>query len=220
MNTFAAAPKRTLSKPWSCLLFAALVAAIIFVFVAAMPYFLGDAEKLSRYSNRKPWLLAHIGFGIVALLVGPFQLWLGFTQPRGLLHRRLGMVYLGAIAVSCVAAYYLAATTTVSFTFGFGLAGLATAWVVTNTLAMVAVKRRQYLQHQEWMVRSYVVTFGFVTFRIMFLLLNTLNVATVVERLNVASWFCWAVPLLICEGVIQGRKLRAATSPADAEDET
>ena len=110
--------------------------------------------------------------------------------------------------MSCVAAYYLAVTTAVSFTFGFGLGGFATAWVITCTLGIVAVKRRQFLQHQEWMIRSYVVTFAFVVFRMVMVFLTSLNVGTLVDRLNVASWFCWAVPLLVCEAVIQGRKVR------------
>ena len=201
-----ATPSRTLSKPWITLLVATLLAAFAFVLVAALPYFRGDVEKLARYDGKRTWVLVHIASGMVALLLGPFQLWLGFTRPRSALHHRLGMVYLGAISISCVAAYYLAFHTDVSFTFGFGLAGLATAWVITCSLAMMAVKRRQFLQHQEWMIRSYVVTFGFVSFRILVPLLTLLNVGTLIDRLNVASWFCWAAPLLICEAVIQGRK--------------
>ncbi len=205
MNSTATV-SRTLPKPWIALLVAAFVASLAFVVVAAFPYFRGDVEKLARYDGKRAWLLTHIAFGTVALLLGPFQLWLGFTRPRDVVHRRLGIVYLGAISISCVAAYYLAFQTDVSFTFGFGLAGLATAWVITCGMAMLAVKRRQFLQHQEWMIRGYVVTFGFVSFRVLMVLLTALNVGTLVDRLNVASWFCWAAPLLICEAVIQGRK--------------
>jgi hypothetical protein len=37
--------------------------------------------------------------------------------------------------------------------------------------------------------------------------LNAAAVGTVTERLTVCSWFCWAIPLLVCEAVFQGRKL-------------
>ena len=75
------------------------------------------------------------------------------------------MVYLGTVAISCLAAYYLAFNAAVSFTFGFGLVVLAMAWVLTGSLAVAAVMRRQFLQHQDWMIRTYVVTFAFVSFR-------------------------------------------------------
>lgn len=198
--------RRALPKRWLALLVAALLASLGFIIMAALPYFYGDEEQLARYDGRRTWLLVHIAAGMIALLLGPFQLWLGYTQPRNTLHRRLGMVYLGSIAVSCVAAYYLAFHTEVSFTFGFGLAGLATAWVITCSLAMLAVKRRQFVQHQEWMIRSYVVTFGFVVFRMLMVVLTVFNVGSMLDRLNTASWFCWAFPLLLCEAALQGRK--------------
>ena len=57
------------------------------------------------------------------------------------------------------------------------------------------------------MIRSYVVTTAFVTFRVFFLLLQNAGVGTLNEQLGAASWFCWAVPLLITEAWLQGRKI-------------
>jgi hypothetical protein len=59
------------------------------------------------------------------------------------------------------------------------------------------------------MIRSYVVTFAFVTFRALQGTLSAANVGTLPEQLAVASWFCWAVPLLITEAILQGRKIVA-----------
>ena len=52
-----------------------------------------------------------------------------------------------------------------------------------------------------------VVTTAFVTFRVFFLLLQNAGVGTLNEQLGAASWFCWAVPLLITEAWLQGRKI-------------
>lgn len=198
---------------WLVTLAAAFSGAVFFILVAAMPYLLGDADKLREYAGRQDWLIVHISAGMVALLLGPFQLWLGASQPTNRWHRNLGMLYLAAIGVSSVAAYYLAFNTQVSFTFGFGLVGLATAWLVTCTMAMMAVKQRSFLQHQEWMIRSYVVTFAFVTFRAMTIIMEKLEISSVIERVNVASWASWALPLLICEVVLQLRKFRVSKAP-------
>jgi hypothetical protein len=79
--------------------------------------------------------------------------------------------------------------------------------VVTTTLAVVAVRRGLIEQHREWMIRSYVVTFAFVVFRMLFGALQMTAIGTRTEQLAVSSWFCWAVPLLVTEAVLQGRKI-------------
>jgi Predicted membrane protein (DUF2306) len=93
--------------------------------------------------------------------------------------------------------------------FGAGLASLATAWILTTGLALAAIWRHLYEQHKEWMVRSYVVTTAFVSFRLLVTVLQAVGVGTAIERLTASSWFCWAVPLLITEALLQGRKIVA-----------
>jgi len=57
------------------------------------------------------------------------------------------------------------------------------------------------------MIRSYVVTLAFVNFRILAGILQGAGVGTLTEQLTAASWFCWAVPLLLAESILQGRKI-------------
>jgi hypothetical protein len=127
-------------------------------------------------------------------------------------HRRLGLAYVIAVATGSIAAFYLAAYTTLGWGFGAGITGLGIAWVATTALAVAAIRRGLVDQHREWMVRSYVLTFAFVTFRAMFKLLQAADVGTLPEQLAMASWFCWAVPLLIVEIVIHGRRIFGARS--------
>ena len=186
-----------------------LVAAVglVFVFDAALPYFSVTEAQFRWYWPRRYWLLLHVVTGIVALLSGPVQLWLGLARRHLGLHRALGTVYVASVGASAMAAYYLALHTDFGWGFGAGLAGLATAWLVTTGLALVAIRLRLHDQHKEWMVRSYVATTAFITFRALFAVLNAAAVGTLNERLTVCSWFCWAIPLLACEAVLQGRKL-------------
>ena len=190
------------------LLAVAMVLGLGFVAGFALPYFAGG-EELARYSGRQGWLFAHLAGGMVALLVGPGQLWLGQKRRRLNVHRRLGFVYMGSIAVSVTGAFYLATHTDLGWVFGAGLMGLAVAWIVTTGLAFAAVLRGQLHQHQEWMIRSYVVTFGFVFFRIFIGIAQATGIGTLQEQLTAASWFCWAAPLLATEAILQGRKIFA-----------
>jgi hypothetical protein len=88
--------------------------------------------------------------------------------------------------------------------------GLGIAWIVTTGLALVSIRRRLIAQHKEWMIRSYVMTFAFVNFRIVAGILQAGGVGTLQEQLTLASWVCWAVPLLITEAILQGRKIFAS----------
>jgi hypothetical protein len=189
------------------LLIAVLFIALAFVRDAALPYFALDHSQFRGYWPRRWWLLLHISTGMVALLSGPVQLWLGLTSARPELHRRIGITYVGSVAVSAVAGYYLAFNTTFGWVFGAGLAGLATAWLTTTGLALVAIRRHLIEQHKEWMIRSYVVTTAFITFRALSEVLKAAGVGTVSEQIAICSWFCWAVPLLVTEAILQGRKV-------------
>jgi hypothetical protein len=186
------------------------VIGLVFIAVAALPYFLSfTPDQFKFYWPRRWWLMVHISAGIVALLSGPVQLWFGLTDRRMQTHRKLGIVYMTSVGLSSVAAYYLSTHTDLGWVFGAGLFSLATAWLTTTGLAFVAIRRQLYDQHKEWMIRSYVVTTAFVSFRLLAAILDATHVGDLRDQLAVAAWFCWAVPLLITEAVLQGRKILA-----------
>ena len=93
----------------------------MFIVVAALPYraLLGLQDAAQRalqdfqfqYRPRRGWLLTHISAASIALLTGPVQLWLGLHNVKMDVHRRLGLVYLAAVAIGSVAAFGLALKT-------------------------------------------------------------------------------------------------------------
>ncbi len=199
------------SSHWirNLLLSLSLLIAIGFILLFAVPYFYGRGNASEAFvdSGRLSWLLAHIGTAMVALLIGPVQLWMGLSGKALPTHRVLGFIYISAIAISSITTYYLSVTTNLGWVFGAGLAGLSTAWVISTGLAFAAIRARNFDQHKEWMIRSYVVTFGFVFFRMFVGATEAASVGELSERLTAASWFCWSVPLLITEAILQGRKI-------------
>jgi hypothetical protein len=191
----------------AALLTLAGVAAIIFVGVGALPYFLSSAYGPPEYAPRRGWLLLHIAGGMTALLTGPVQLWLGLSDRGMAWHRKMGAGYITGVTIGSAAGYYLAFNTDFGWMFGAGLAGLATAWLTTTGLAFLAIKRSLLEQHKEWMIRSYVVTFAFVTFRVIFRTLQAEQIGTPAEQLAVSAWAAWALPLLFTEVILQARKI-------------
>src|SRR3954462_10700216 len=206
--TEASAPRRSLRGP-AVLIGVASVAALAFFAAAAAPYFLSSSYNAQQYAGRRGALLVHIVFGTIALFTGPVQLWLGIADRRMAVHRRLGLAYMGAVVVSATAAYVIALSPSAGWVFGSGLMGLATAWLITTGLAFLAIRRQLFEQHKEWMIRSYVVTFGFVFFRIGAVSLAALDPTSPVQQAGALAWACWALPLVFTEAIIQGRKILA-----------
>jgi uncharacterized membrane protein len=189
--------------------------ALSYLYSFALTYLTSDPQQYGIYRQRHDWLLMHVVAGIVALLLGPVQLWLGLNRRTAFTHRILGIVYVCGVAVGSTAAFYLASHSDFGWVFGLGFGAMASAWILTTALATLAICMRRVEQHREWMIRSYVVTFGFVTFRVLDSLLEMKKVGTIIERMTAASWLAWTVPLLITESIMQGRKIfqkRANTS--------
>ena len=187
----------------------AAVLALGFLAMFALPYSTLDETTFGRFWPKRGWLLTHMAGGMVALLVGPVQIWLGLTRRRMALHRVLGKVYLAAVVVGGISSFGLSLTTEAGWMLGMGLAFLGLAWFVTTGMALAAVLRRRFELHKEWMIRSYVVTFAFVNFRIFVGVTEAMGVGTELERIAAASWFCWAVPLLVTEVLLQARRTLA-----------
>jgi Predicted membrane protein (DUF2306) len=142
------------------------------------------------------------------------QYGLGVTRKHMAWHRTFGRIYGVCVLLSSVAAIVLALTNTISWVYGLGMLGLAAAWLTTTGMAWRAARSRRFDQHQDWMVRSMVVTFGFVWFRIALGSTSALGLGTEAERFVVAAWASWSVPLLITEVWLQ----RVRGAPAHAKN--
>ena len=206
--TDAAVPRPSLRGP-AVLISLAALAAVTFFALAAVPYLLSSTYNANQYAGRRGPLLVHIAFGTVALFTGPIQLWLGIADRRMQLHRQLGLVYIAAVTGGAAAAYVVALSPSGGWVFGTGLMGLATAWLTTTFMAFLAIKRSLMEQHKEWMIRSYVVTFAFVFFRIGSTAIGALAPGSLLPAAQTMAWACWALPLLVSEAVLQGRKIIA-----------
>ena len=143
--------------------------------------------------------------GLIAIAIGPLQFASRIRRDYLPFHRIAGRVYVVAVLTGSIAALGLAWRIDGSPAYSLGLAGLAVAWLTTTLMAFVAIRRKNLEQHRQWMVRSYVVTFAFVTFRLSDDAMRAAHILTENERSNILAWACWALPLLVTELVLQGR---------------
>jgi uncharacterized membrane protein YozB (DUF420 family) len=199
---------------------AILTLAAGFVFKYVFRYYLNYNQAAftdpvagaSNYWIMRGWLLMHITGGMVALLVGPWQFWTGFRTRYFRVHRLMGKIFLGAVAVGSIGAFRMAVGTTFGWAFGLALVMLAAAWVTTAGMAYLAIRRGLVQIHKEWMVRAYVVTFAFVTFRVLNDYGPLSKLQPVGDRAITIGWACWVVPLMVTEVVLQLRRMRKPVS--------
>jgi hypothetical protein len=191
--------------------------AFYFIYTNALRYF--DFSNTVVYTSGptgskpfKAFLVTHVAGGVLALLIGPLQFSTLIRKKYAPLHKIIGKVYLICILVSGLAATYLAIVHNLlikhEFTFAIGALAMGFAWFVTAGMALWAIKKRNFLQHQEWMIRSYVLTSNFILFRLMFYgLFSIENFPYRNELAGITVWASWAVPLFITEVVLQAKKI-------------
>jgi uncharacterized membrane protein len=108
-------------------------------------------------------LIPHTLCGLVALLAGPLQFSSRLRRRHLTLHRVLGRIYVFSV--------FPGALTGIALSTGRpGLPGTsvqAAAWIVCTSAAFITARNRQIARHRRWMVRSYAVTFTFVSSRVL-----------------------------------------------------
>ena len=139
----------------------------LFVFMTSEVLLVTDypmyhAYRLQVIADRH-LLIPHTLSGVIALLAGPIQFSSRLRQRHLKFHRVFGRIY--------VVSVFIGAFTGIGLASGRpGLPGTsmqAIAWIVCTTAAFITARNRQIVQHRQWMIRSYAVTFTFVSSRVL-----------------------------------------------------
>ena len=199
------------SKPWiiAGLLLVVFGIAVKFLIRYAVPYFRFEQAYFDQfgYWPHRGRLILHICGAMVALICGPFQFWTGLRQIALSFHRWTGRLYLVGVTVGSTGAILMSVYTD-PHSLGIALRGLAAAWIVTTGISYAAILRGMVPLHKEWMARSYLVTFAFVTFRWLDEMpLVASYWGAYAERSTNIAWVSWVVPLLVFEVILQARRI-------------
>lgn len=157
-----------------------------------------------------PWvyvLYIHIVTAILALIIGPFQIFMKPTNARKRRHRLLGYVYVVSITVSGIVSVYLSLFATGGWIAGLGFMLLDVLWVATTLTATRKIMVKNIQAHKAWMFRSYSLTFAAVTLRL-WLAPLALIFGDFEAGYRVVAWVCWIPNLLVIEAVICKKGLR------------
>jgi uncharacterized membrane protein len=108
-------------------------------------------------------LFPHALCGTLALLSGPLQFSTRLRRRNLKLHRILGRVYV--VSVFIAAPFAIIISTGGDLIVGTSVQ--AGAWIICTLAAFLTARNRHIIQHRQWMIRSYAVTFTFITLRVL-----------------------------------------------------
>ena len=176
-----------------------------FILTAALPYYGFSDEVFGRFLDFRWALIGHITGGMIAIVIGPFQFWKSLRDNYRHVHRFMGKTYMISILIGALSATYLAWNSglAIHWSWAVALQGMSIAWIVTAGMAYRFIRMKKIEQHKRWVIRSYVVTFAFVTFRFINELPAVQALGEFVERGPTEIWIAWTVPLLITEIILQ-----------------
>ena len=160
------APSSSRSR-FKAVLWISLGLTTLFVFITSEVLLVTDYPMYHAYRLQviadRGLLIPHTLAGIFALLIGPINFSSRIRQRHLQLHRVLGRIYVLSVFIGAATGVALA-----NGRPGFpGTCGQAAAWIVCTTAALITARNRQIVQHRQWMMRSYAVTFTFVSSRVL-----------------------------------------------------
>lgn len=163
------------------------------------------------FANLPIAISLHLAGGIVALVLGAFQVNSRLRSRFLSIHRWSGRVYVFAAVVGGVAGFTLALHSFGGLVTHFGFGLMAICWVVATLNAYRHIRRGDLIAHRAWMLRSYALTLAAVTLRI-YLPLSQIAEIEFEAAYQVISWLCWVPNLLVVEWFVLARN--PAPTPA------
>ncbi|KAK6218654.1 hypothetical protein QIS74_06534 [Colletotrichum tabaci] len=149
--------------------------------------------------------VVHIGGSLVAMGLGPFQFLPHLRQQYPAVHRWTGWVYVLAVIVGGVAAFYVTLNSEALPWGKVGFALLALGWLETARQSIVAIWRDGDIKgHQAWMTRNFSLTYAAVMLRWQLLLMMAMGME-VKFALSITGYASWIPNLLYVDYFVLNR---------------
>lgn len=166
-------------------------------------------QSLGKYYDYKWILIAHITAGGGAIVSGMLQFREKLRHYSWKLHRFIGFIYLLAVLTSGLCAIVLSFTTAykVNLPYAFSLQIWVSVWISTTFIAYYSAIKKKFQLHNEWMIRSYIVTLAFVVSGFILKIPYVRNLGSFEDISPSLFWFGWTVPLYIYEVIRSGKMI-------------
>jgi len=182
---------------------------LYFLYDGVLKYFVWSEASYGYYWQFRLPLALHIVGGLFATLMGVFQLWSGLNRRAMGTHALTGRLYAAGVLIGAIGGLVLAVTSAAyGFAWSVSLIGLSVGWLAITGTAIYCIRTRRVEAHKQWMIRSYILTFAFVTFRLVVdhVPYEAWWGISVPDMANAMIWTSWVVPLIAYEMMLAFRR--------------
>jgi uncharacterized membrane protein len=162
------------------------------------------AGQRDTYAAHLTPVRLHILSGIIALVAGALQMMPSLRAQAGL-HRKLGLLYIGSVALSSIAGLEVAQHAYGGFSNTVAFTVLAGLWFSSTSCGWWQIKQGRIHQHKVWMIRSYALTFTAISLRAQLGLLQGFTPLSFADAYSIVPWLSWVGNLLFVEWFVISR---------------
>ena len=188
-----------------------LAAAVYLMFQLSVPYtsfqknidFLATKQNVYHIDYWRYAFYAHVFTSIFVLPAGFTQFNTNFFAKAW--HRKLGMIYILAVLfVSAPTGFLMGLHANGGLASKASFVLLSTLWFITTLLALINAKRRKFIEHGEWMLYSYALTLSAITFRLIALGFDLLDIRVRPQEVYVTTaWLSWVPNIILAHLMIK-----------------
>lgn len=165
--------------------------------------FLLTKQKIIHLRHWRYAFNFHILFSIFSLIAGLTQFSNYILTKYKKLHHVMGYMYV--IDVICIAgpsglvmAFYANGTIVSKTSFVL----LSVLWIGFTSMAIIKAFKKDFLEHEKWMIRSYSLTLSAISLRLMAIIFPKIVHLDAHTEYAVLAWLSWTINLLIAECLI------------------
>jgi uncharacterized membrane protein len=189
-------------------MFAVYGLLMIVVWVSRDRLLLDPSSWLRQRYAPVSWLVLLHGFpGAIALFLGIFQFSSRFRQRYLRVHRMMGRIYIGSVAIAAPVAVIVSIKLPIP-TLTMASIIQASGWILATGTGLYCVRSGRIQQHREWMMRSYPFAMVFVVVRAILAIPPVARSGMV--GLSAVVWSVIAVACLLPSFLIEWQKLAAS----------
>lgn len=197
---------------WGIVLFLIILYASYLLVLLSLPYihfkpnidFLRTKQLIYHIDIWRWSFYIHVFTSPLVIISGLLQFNRYLLQKR-MIHRILGYIYvLTVLAVTGPAAFIMSLYANGSYPAQISFTLLSISWMFATYLGYFYIKKRNFLKHANWLLRSYALTLSAVTLRFYAYIFDILNLSVgPVETYILLAYISWIPNLIVAEIMIR-----------------
>lgn len=165
--------------------------------------FLRIKQQYVQFTHYKIAFYVHVGFSMFSLLAGFTQFSKVIRTQYQKVHQVLGWIYIVSIlAFAAPSGLIIGYYANGGFWSQLAFCLLAIGWFWFTIQALIMLKKKNYKQHQVYMIRSFALTLSAITLRFWKYVIVLIFEPRPMDVYQIVAWLGWVLNLIIAEVII------------------